>query len=125
MGRARVVLVAVVVAFGVSGVASPVAADRGPWVSRYSDAGKATVSSDRKTITVCDLDRRDDLRFKAEFATANPIDPSTYTVVAPQGGCNDDRTYISRIQVFKLCVGRPSFGGIVWGDCYNPVRPRP
>lgn len=125
LSRARIAVVAAVAAFWASGVASPVAADSGPWVSSYGDAAKATVNSDRTTITVCDLDDRDDLRFKVEFATVNPIDPKIYTVVAPQGGCNDDRTYISRIKVFKLCIGRPSFGGIAWGDCHNPVWPRP
>lgn len=80
-----------------------------------------TVSADRKQVRVCDLDARDDLYFKAEFATDNPIDPRIYTVKAPQGVCDSDRTYISRVKVFKLCVGSVRISEVVWDSCNSPV----
>jgi hypothetical protein len=98
---------------------TPAHAASGPWTDYYADAGKVTVSADRRKITVCDLDPRDDLLFKADFATDNPFGPSIYTVEAPRGECATDRTYVSWIKVFKLCIGRPGPGTPAWGDC-NP-----
>lgn len=123
---ARIGAIAAVALLGVAGVSGPAHAESGPWTSRHGDAGKATVSADRKKIAVCDLDPGDDLRFKAEFATDNPVGPAVYDVVAPQGGCEADRTYISWIKVFKLCVGHAGMGGgIVWDSCEASVWPRP
>lgn len=122
----RLTAAAVAPLLGMTTFGSPVGAATGPWVSRHGDAGQATVSTDRKKITVCDHDRHDQLRFKADYATDNPIDPTIYSVVAPQGGCADDRTYISWIKVFKLCVGHTGIGGrILWDDCNTSVWPRP
>lgn len=126
MPLSRIIAATAVTILGVTGAASPAYADSGPWVSQHGDAGKATVSSDRKKIIVCDLDGRDELRFKAEYATDNPVDPTVYSVVAPQGGCEEGRTYISWIKVFKLCTGRVGMGGgFVWDDCQGSVWPRP
>ncbi|GLW99406.1 hypothetical protein Misp02_34930 [Microtetraspora sp. NBRC 16547] len=99
----------------------PALASTGPWSDYYTDSGMVTVSADRKQVRVCDLDASDDLHFKAEFATDNPIDPSIYTVKAPQGGCDSDRTYISRIKVFKLCTGSVRISDVVWDHCNAPI----
>jgi hypothetical protein len=66
-------------------VASPAEASSG-WSDYYGDAGQVTVSADRKRITICDLDSRDDLEFKADYATDNPIDPHIYAVAASRAG---------------------------------------
>ncbi|MEO3810776.1 hypothetical protein ABGB17_17380 [Sphaerisporangium sp. B11E5] len=94
----------------------------GPWVDHYGNAAKATVSADRRTITVCDQNPTDGLRFKVDYATDNPVDPTIYTVTAPEGDCKSDRTYISWIMVFKLCSGYAGPGFISWRDCNPPIR---
>ncbi|WP_433347303.1 hypothetical protein ACQP25_29690 [Microtetraspora malaysiensis] len=101
------------------GAAKSALADTGPLSDYCSDVGVVTVSADRKQVRVCDLNARDDLQFKADFATDNPIDPTIYTVKAPSGGRESGRTYISRVKVFKLCVGRMRISDIVW-DQFNP-----
>ncbi|WP_157545910.1 hypothetical protein [Microtetraspora fusca] len=110
-------LAALVVSVG--GSAQPVLAGTGPWSDYYGEAGVVTVGADRKQIRVCDLNARDDLKFKAEFATDNPIDPTIYSVKVLSGGCESDRTYISRVKVFKLCVGSVRVRDVVWDQC-NP-----
>ncbi|WP_157099675.1 hypothetical protein [Microbispora sp. ATCC PTA-5024] len=101
--------------------ASPADASAG-WSDYYGDAGRVTVSPDRTRVTVCDLNARDDVEFKANYATHNPIDPRIYTVRAPQGGCDSGRSFISWITVFKLCYRQNGFGG--W-DCNKPVWIKP
>ncbi|MFG1879338.1 hypothetical protein ACGFIV_31310 [Sphaerisporangium sp. NPDC049003] len=101
--------------------AAPALAATGPWSDHYGNAGKATVAADRRSITVCDLDNHDTLRFKVDFATDKLVGPTIYTVVAPQGGCSSDRTYVSWIKVFKLCVGHRIISEIGWDSCNLPV----
>ncbi|GAA2323913.1 hypothetical protein GCM10010149_91540 [Nonomuraea roseoviolacea subsp. roseoviolacea] len=125
MRTSRITAGVAIALLGAPYAAAPAYADGRSWTSSYDGAGRAVVSSDRQHITVCDLDQRDVLRFKAEFATDNPIDPRVYKLVAPKGGCSEDRTYVSWIKVFKLCHGRDGFDGIVWEDCFQPIWPRP
>ncbi|NRQ32089.1 hypothetical protein HII36_09595 [Nonomuraea sp. NN258] len=108
--RAATVFTAALAA-GISSV--PTIASSEDWSSSIS-GGKAVVDADRRKITVCDHDSNDGIRVKAEFSTDNPIDPTVYVVEAPQGGCADDRTYISWISMFKACSARgknPVFSG--------------
>ncbi|MFI6392232.1 hypothetical protein [Nonomuraea sp. NPDC050540] len=64
---------------------------------------------------VCDL-ADDSYKVEAEYATSML---GIYTVADDNGarfGCGSDRTFISRIDVFKLCVTRNGFR-----QCEGPV----
>ncbi|GAA0408111.1 hypothetical protein Acor_82290 [Acrocarpospora corrugata] len=53
---------------------------------------------------VCD-NKADNLYVEAEYATSML---GTYTVADSNGaawGCGEDRTYISHVDVFKMCTG--------------------
>ncbi|GII96856.1 hypothetical protein [Sinosporangium siamense] len=71
-----------------------------------------TVSADRRHITVCDKDA-DILYAEAEYATSML---GIHKVADSNGaapGCGQDATYISLIDVFKLCPGIRSVKGSV------------
>lgn len=83
------------------------------WTSK-SNEGYAYVSADRKHITVCDL-RDDDRSVDTEYATSL-LDIHRARPGRPKLGCGTDSTFLSRIDVFKLCVtdGLNRY-------CHNPV----
>ncbi|MFI9552675.1 hypothetical protein [Nonomuraea endophytica] len=90
------------------------AAPSSGWSSRTSE-GSVRVSADRQHITVCDL-ADDSYKVEAEYATSML---GIYTMADDNGarfGCGSDRTFISRIDVFKLCVTRNGFR-----QCEGPV----
>lgn len=84
------------------------------WTSE-SDFGSVYVSGDRQHILVCDL-ADDRYSIEGEYATSLL---GTYTVAVDNGtrsGCVSDRTYISRIDVFKMCFIENGLR-----RCHNPV----
>lgn len=84
-------------------LACPAAASPGSGWSSQTDAGSVVVSADHKHITVCDL-ATDGHSVEAEYGTSML---GIYTVTddnGPWSGCGSERTYLSRIDVFKLCV---------------------
>lgn len=83
------------------------AAPSSGWSSQTIE-GSVRVSADRNHITVCDL-QDDGYKVDAEYATSML---GIYTVTDSnqhRAGCGTDRTFISRIDVFKLCVTRSGF----------------
>ncbi|WP_433441357.1 hypothetical protein [Nonomuraea sp. CA-141351] len=94
--------------------ASPAAASSSDGWQDDAGWGSATVSADRKHITVCDLSR-DGRAVRVEYATTYL---QKWTVVDSDGarwGCGTDTTHLSRITVFKLCEGG------TFGSCRPPI----
>lgn len=86
----------------VSGPAASAASPSSGWAYE-SLAGGVRVSADRSHITVCDL-HDDGYSIDTEYATSRlgiyPVPDSN----GPRAGCGTDRSFISRIDVFKMCA---------------------
>ncbi|MFI9557571.1 hypothetical protein [Nonomuraea endophytica] len=96
---ARVILVGCAALALLTAPAAAAASSSG-WSSLTSE-GSVRVSADRNHITVCDLEE-DGYKVEAEYATSML---GIYTVADSnqyRAGCGSDRTFISRIDVFKM-----------------------
>jgi hypothetical protein len=94
--------------------------------SQWSDShghGRASVTGDRNTITVCD-DRDDREVYRVIWHNDNPVDArSPFRLTAPpSGGCASDSSILGKVMVYKLCYGtRDGSGRISWSGCRTPV----
>ncbi|MET8049739.1 hypothetical protein ABZU75_19285 [Streptosporangium sp. NPDC005286] len=98
----RAFILSAVLAATVAASAAP--ADPGPGWSHSTAAGSIRVSEDRRRILVCD-NKADNLYVEAEYAT--PI-LGIHTVADANGaewGCSEEGTFLSHIDVIKLCTG--------------------
>ncbi|GII96291.1 hypothetical protein [Sinosporangium siamense] len=91
------------------------ASDTSGWQYRTA-YGSVYVSADRKHITVCDH-RADNLYAEAEYATSALGIHTLADTNGAEPGCGGERTFFSKIDVFKLCSGTRR----VTRSCYESV----
>jgi hypothetical protein len=95
------------------------AALAGPTPFEISGSGVTlTVNAARDHIKICDDNTNPGQRVKVDYKTSYA---QTWEVVAPDNGCADDSTFISRIEQIRLCSGVMRISSVVW-ECQGFER---